>query len=496
MTKTANILDPIHDGLSPKVFTHPEKERPVLKSHHHAWIQHTVHTALERAGYEQIGSWLSLVFTGSLTTYQYSNESDVDVSLFVDVEHFPDWSRAEMIGVMVDTVDGVKLPGTPYPMQCFVVAPEVGKHDLYQPGLRSGYDLDANEWIVPPERSRVHDVEKEMYAAYVAALEAADKMERLLTFEPDKAVMYWHQIHKRRRRDHQAGKGDYSPSNIVYKMLFNRGLTPQIAEVSGEYIAKTAAGQVSKWVFNPHTNELHVGRLAAEEGEVESHFDLVNQAAIPPEQQKDLVFGQVREDGHVTTFPRTHIVGPGKGQLNQYEVQWKAEEAVRRQFPNAQFSNPAKQHNENWSFAHVGAETMPAKWRVDPRALDKAATHYGIQNPVQVRVRSGLPSARYKGVENGSHVIDAPHWVRPELANEHLWHELAHAKQQEEGMEFHPEPESLSREEYLALPEEVNARERMPDTLPFPVALPPVTSSSTHGGNDATPTQTQQEILA
>jgi hypothetical protein len=71
-------------------------------------------------------------------------------------------------------------------------------------------------------------------------------MDRLLKYEPDKAVMLWHQIHKRRRRDHQAGKGDYSDSNITYKMLANRGLFPAISEVSGEYIAGRRAGKTAQ----------------------------------------------------------------------------------------------------------------------------------------------------------------------------------------------------------------------------------------------------------
>jgi hypothetical protein len=104
-------------------------------------------------------------------------------------------------------------------------------------GLRSGYDILQDHWIVPPERARIHDVEREQNADYIYALESADKMERLLRYEPQKAVQYWHQIHSRRRRDQQAGKGDYSQANIVYKFLANRGLFPEISGVSGEYIA-------------------------------------------------------------------------------------------------------------------------------------------------------------------------------------------------------------------------------------------------------------------
>jgi death-on-curing protein len=235
--RTANILDPVHPELDNRVWDNPGDPEPHLKTEHRTWIWHTVFSVLADHGYDGMDNWLSLVLTGSLTTYQYSEESDCDVSLFVDTKVFPEWSRAEIIGVMISAMDGKRLPGTPHPMQCFVVSKTLTKDDLYKPGLRSGYDINLDQWIVPPDKGRVHDVEREMNEAYTTALEAADKMEMLLRYEPDKAKLYWHQIHKRRQRDQQAGKGDYAPSNITYKMLNNRGLFPQIAEATGEYIA-------------------------------------------------------------------------------------------------------------------------------------------------------------------------------------------------------------------------------------------------------------------
>jgi hypothetical protein len=236
-TRQSNILDPIHDTLDPSVWENPAAAEPTLRPEHSAWLHEFIFTALARNGYEGAEQWLTLVFTGSLTTYQYSDDSDTDISLFVDTEAFPDWSRAEMIGVMISECDGVNLPGTTHPIQGFVVSPKLSKEDLYKPGLRSGYDMSTDQWIVPPERDRVHDVEREMNEAYTIALENADKMEKLLRYEPDKAVMFWHQIHKRRQADQGKGKGDYSPSNITYKMLNNRGLFPKIEEASGEHIA-------------------------------------------------------------------------------------------------------------------------------------------------------------------------------------------------------------------------------------------------------------------
>jgi hypothetical protein len=237
MDKAANILDPIHEGLDERVWLNGKSKTPKLRPEHRQWITELIFQTLDEGGYDGMEEWLGLVFTGSLTTYQYSDDSDVDISLFVDAEIFPEWSRAEMIGLVIEHIDGIPLPGTPFPMQAFVVPPDVKREDLYRVGMRSGYDLIEDVWIVPPDPSRAHDVEKEMNHAYTEAIQSADKMDRLLRYEPDKAVTFYKQIHKRRQRDMKSGKGDYAPSNISYKMLDNRGYLDRISEYAGIYIA-------------------------------------------------------------------------------------------------------------------------------------------------------------------------------------------------------------------------------------------------------------------
>jgi hypothetical protein len=378
VTVLANILDPIHDTLAPEVWDNPGSPTPKLKEQHRKWITATVTGALTDAGYTHVEEWLSLVLTGSLTTYQYSPDSDVDVSRFVDAEAFPEWSRAELIGIMVSEVDGTELPGTSYPMQCFVVDTKTfSREDLYRPGLRSGYDLATDDWIVPPDRTRVLDVEKEMNVQYVLALEAADKMERLLRYEPDKAIMYWHQIHKRRQRDMRAGKGDYSESNIVYKFLANRDLFPKIAELSGEYIAKTARPQdrqVAKFVFDPIENKLLIGRMAAEEGEAESHPDLARKAGF--NLNNGLLFGQINKNGYVETFTRPLFTGFGKSPMNQYEADWRLHKALQIAVPGVIVS-PETPLNPKWDQAWTPPEVTFLGQRPELNATNQPPTPEG-----------------------------------------------------------------------------------------------------------------------
>lgn len=394
----ANILDPIHDGLAPSVWGKPTSPTPTLKPAHRKWIQQRVHTVLEDAGYSNIDEWLSLVLTGSLTTYQYDAHSDCDISLFVDVEHFPEWSRAEMIGIMVSHVDGTRLPGTRFPMQCFVVPPSVKREDLYKPGLRSGYDLDTDSWVIPPDRTREHDVQREMNDSYIYALETADKMERLLRYEPAKAIMLWHQIHERRRRDQAEGKGDYAQSNIIYKFLANRGLFPAIAQESGEYIAKTAGDemnyqrQVAKFVYDPFQNHLVLGKMGDEEGELEHHFELAKKAGMLDERPSDrsLVFGQFDPSGRVETFPRPMVRGFGQPAMSDYESHYRMKQALEATVPGTNVETFAPSHSK-WDL-----ETPPQITRmgdipqVDPTYRTDPAKQWEFYSKILRGINSGV----------------------------------------------------------------------------------------------------------
>lgn len=234
-SKKANILDEVHGYLDPSVWKNAASPMPALKEELAEWIPQFITEALERNGYTDMGDWLSFVLTGSLTTYQYSDRSDCDISLFVNAEMFPEWSRAEMIAIMMDECDGTFVPGTRHELQCYVVPSEFTREDLYKPGMRSAYDIMERRWIVPPEKDRSHNVKSEMNEAYTIALENADKMEKLIRYEPLKAIKYYEQVHRRRRRDMQAGAGDFSPSNISYKMMEERGLFDRVHSLMKEY---------------------------------------------------------------------------------------------------------------------------------------------------------------------------------------------------------------------------------------------------------------------
>ena len=155
----------------------------------------------------------------------------------------PEWDRATLIGIAVHNLDGKTVMGTPYPLQVFIVSPKITKELLYQPGLRSGYDLDTDQWLVPPEPARSHDVEKEYNAWYVYALETVDKLKSLIKYNPTRATEYWKYLHRRRREEENSGRGDYSIFNIIFKMVVNKGLVGDLDKLTGEHTASKEAAQ-------------------------------------------------------------------------------------------------------------------------------------------------------------------------------------------------------------------------------------------------------------
>lgn len=225
LMKTANVLDPVQDTLDPDVFENADKTKPKVKPHITEWVQRQIEGLLKGNGYSELVSKMHLVFTGSLTSYQWSPKSDFDVSLWLDYETFPNIIRADMISLMVENLDNVLVPGTTHVLQCYVVPVEVQADLLYQPGLRSAYDLDRNKWIVPPEKDRVYDPYSQVPALMGWVHDQAEKLKLLQAYDPYGAKEFLHQIHQRRMRDQKQGKGDFSESNILWKFIEHEDLT-------------------------------------------------------------------------------------------------------------------------------------------------------------------------------------------------------------------------------------------------------------------------------
>jgi hypothetical protein len=187
---TANIYDPIEQKLDKHVFRNEEPRDSVIN-----FIKRLYARALkEEFGIQEPEMFVDLYLTGSLTTYQYSETSDCDISVIPNYERFSqsfgqdaNKVRKKLVSASIDHIDGTYLPGTSHPLQFFVVADGISHTDLYQPGLRSAWSIFDEMWIVPPERERSHEVASEFPDAYSRASQMADKMEDALDHDPEMA---------------------------------------------------------------------------------------------------------------------------------------------------------------------------------------------------------------------------------------------------------------------------------------------------------------------
>jgi hypothetical protein len=257
ISRISNIFDPIQRELDQKVFNKITPRPRVVK-----FILEEMQKVLgPELGFDPL-PYMTVYLTGSLTTYQYDKTSDCDVSVFVDWINWPTHEppnliRRKLIPIVMDKLDGTILPGTTHPIQHFVVPPGVEPQDLYKPGLRSAWSFNDHDWVVPPEKDRVHDISVELPVLYHRAQDMADKMDNLLKYDPIYAKEFWHQIHRKRQMDQQAGLGDFSEGNIVYKYLLHNGYFDRIRDELGEKISKVAADEFippigSLWVMtNP-----------------------------------------------------------------------------------------------------------------------------------------------------------------------------------------------------------------------------------------------------
>jgi SAM-dependent methyltransferase len=254
--RSANILDPIQPELDQTVF-----DGITPRKRHIDFIKRLYYRALDKelgVPPSAISEWADLYLTGSLTTYQYSEVSDADISVFPNYEEIwerlglePDQARKELVSLSIAHIDGTFLPGTTHPMQFFVVPYQTFPQDKFKPGERSGYSLLERQWFVEPEKDRAHDIQTEMPDIWVKAVDMADKMNDMLDHDPERAREMWHLLHKKRTLEQNAGEGDFSEGNIIYKYMLNHGIFDRLRTELGEYIAASKLA-----IPNPFTQGL------------------------------------------------------------------------------------------------------------------------------------------------------------------------------------------------------------------------------------------------
>lgn len=239
----SSILDPVQQELPPSIFIDSASPNPKMRPIVREWLLHTIYDELEKF-HPNAHEWATLTCTGSLTTYQWSSKSDFDLNIFLAPNFMPEWDRSALIAKLLP-LDGTKIAGTNFLLQTFVVSPKITPELKFQKGLRSGYNINTNAWINPPDPTLAHDVEKEYNAFYIFSLETLDKLKSLIKFNPQQAKEYVSYLHRRRREEADKMLGDYGIFNIAWKMLDRSGMLGELEGLTNEHSSATIAPTTS-----------------------------------------------------------------------------------------------------------------------------------------------------------------------------------------------------------------------------------------------------------
>jgi hypothetical protein len=227
MNKNSNIFDPVKDKLDSKIFRGTTPRSNVTN-----FIEKTIIEKFNKAFDFDVSKYITLYLTGSLTTYQYHDTSDVDINIFVDYNKWPknvgaEKIRKQLIQVVLEDINGINVPDTQHPLQLFVMQEDIEPRELFDVGVRSAWNFKKKEWIVKPDKDRVINVVNDTTDVYTKAMRISEQMQMLLEENPSEAKKLYKRLHKKRQKDTKMF-GDFSEGNIIYKFLDYSGQLDQL----------------------------------------------------------------------------------------------------------------------------------------------------------------------------------------------------------------------------------------------------------------------------
>lgn len=145
MKKLSGVTDPYRNILAPSLWKSDGSLHSGIKSALIKYVQKTLG--------HPISIFAVVNVIGSTLTYQYTESSDIDLSLGLRPEY--DHLLPELHEKCKNAVDTFILPGTQHPVNLFV-SPSVRK--LRPESLTGGYDLLSNKWIKIPSKPTESDL--------------------------------------------------------------------------------------------------------------------------------------------------------------------------------------------------------------------------------------------------------------------------------------------------------------------------------------------------
>ena len=177
-----------------------------------------------------------IVLTGSLSNYNWSQYSDVDLHILIDFEDSK--FNSDLLKEFFDAKKNVWNEKHDIKIKGFDV--EVYVQDVNEPHISSGvYSILNNKWVVEPKKETPNIDERKILEK---GEEFAKKIDRLSSIgEKDDALTQIDVLRKKIKEFRQSGLeegGEYSYENLTFKLLRRNGYIEKLLNLKSNLIDK------------------------------------------------------------------------------------------------------------------------------------------------------------------------------------------------------------------------------------------------------------------
>jgi len=229
----------LRDELNPKLWDNDDNGEPTLKDDVREKLLNITYEFLEFLDVDLVIS--DITMTGSLSNYNWSEYSDVDLHIIADFEQFNDIEEP-----LYEELFRLKktLFNTEHDISIYGYEVEVYVQNENEPHSSSGvYSVLFDEWVVKPVNDSVVLVDKESITKKSKRwMETIDTIlenikDGSIEEMTEKINMLKDKIKKFRTSGLQEG-GEYSDENLVFKTLRRNGYIGKIFDFKTKYIDK------------------------------------------------------------------------------------------------------------------------------------------------------------------------------------------------------------------------------------------------------------------
>lgn len=185
-----------------------------------------------------------IVLTGSLANYNWSNFSDVDLHILIDMDEFDGDKKSDSIllhNIIKEYFDAkknvwnknhdIKIKG--YDVEIYV-------QDVNEPHVSSGvYSILNNKWVVEPKKNEVKIDDRKILEK---GDEYAKKIEKLISMSKKTNVLdHIENLRKKLKEFRQSGLekgGEYSYENLTFKLLRRNGYIEKLLNLKTQLTDK------------------------------------------------------------------------------------------------------------------------------------------------------------------------------------------------------------------------------------------------------------------